>query len=201
MPIITSLKPQRRKNRVNVYLDDKFGFGIDLENLVVINLKVGQELTATEVEEIVRKAEFQKTYDKLLMFATLRPRSEKEINDWLKRKKVHQSMDEGLFKKLRHLELVDDQKFAEWWIEQRNTFRPRSKRVLVQELRLKGISKDIIANALDETEIDEESIARGLYDKNKYKWERYPDYERKQKAGAYLARKGFGWDVIKKVVG
>ena len=51
-----------------------------------LGLKVEQELTEEEVEKIVKKAEFQKTLDKLLKFATLRPRSEKEIKDWLKKK-------------------------------------------------------------------------------------------------------------------
>src|SRR3989304_5220176 len=106
MPIITSIKQQKNKNRVNVYLDDKFGFGIDLDNFVILGLKVNQELSEKEVEEIVRKAEFQKTLDKLLRFATLRPRSEKEIKDYFKRKKVHESLQPDLFAKLKKLDLL-----------------------------------------------------------------------------------------------
>jgi regulatory protein len=200
VPTITSLKQQKRKNRVNVYLDGKFGFGIDLESLVIFDLKVGRRMSQKNIDEVIRKAELQKTYDKLLRFATIRPRSEKEINDWLKRKKIHESMYENLFIRLKRLELIDDEKFARWWIDQRNSFRPRSKRVLVQELRLKGIDKDVIENALSEYEINEDVIAKRLYKKNMYKWERLPEFERKQKASSYLARKGFGWDVIKKVV-
>ena len=64
MPVITGIKQQKNKNRVNVYLDDEFGFGIDLDNFVLLHLKVDQELTDAEVEEIVKKAEFQKTWDK-----------------------------------------------------------------------------------------------------------------------------------------
>src|SRR3990170_3972664 len=106
MPIITSIRQQKNKNRVNVYLDDKFGFGIDLVNFATLHLKVDQELTDKEVEKIVKKAEFQKTLDKLLRFATLRPRSEKEVRDYFKRKKVHESLHEELFEKLKHFELI-----------------------------------------------------------------------------------------------
>ena len=53
--IITSIKQQKNKNRVNVYLDNEFGFGIDLDNFVLLHLKVNQELSAQEVEEIVKK--------------------------------------------------------------------------------------------------------------------------------------------------
>lgn len=171
-----------------------------MDSLVIFDLKVGKKLTQKKVEEIIRKAEFQKTYDKLLRYATVRPRSEKEINDWLRKKKVHESMHKDLFNRLKRLDLIDDGKFAHWWIEQRNTFRPRSKRVLVQELRLKGIDKKVIDEAHGDYEINEDVIAKRMYQKNKYKWEGLPEFERKQKATSYLARKGFGWDVIKKVV-
>src|SRR3972149_6548743 len=134
MPVITSIKQQKNKNRVNVYLDDKFGFGIDLDNFVILGLKVNQELSEKEVAEIVKKAEFQKTLDKLLRFATLRPRSEKEIKDYFKRKKVHESLHEELTNRLNRLELIDDEKFAKWWIEQRQNFKPKPKRILNQEL-------------------------------------------------------------------
>ncbi|MCX6706220.1 MAG: RecX family transcriptional regulator, partial [Candidatus Woesebacteria bacterium] len=159
MPIITSIKSQKKKERVNVYLDDKFGFGIDLENFIKLGLKVDQELTDERVADIVKKAEFQKTLDKLLRFATLRPRSEKEIKDYFRRKKVHESLHEELFNRLNRLELIDDEKFAKWWVEQRQTFRPKPKRVLGGELRIKGINNEIIKKVLGEEKIDEEKMA------------------------------------------
>jgi len=199
MPLITALKSQKNKNRVNVYLDDKFGFGIDLDNFVLLHLKLNQELTQEEVEKIVRKAEFQKTWDKLLRFAMLRPRSEKEIKDYFKRKEVHESMHEELVEKLKHFELLDDLKFAKWWIDQRSNFKPKSKRIIIQELRMKGISGDNIDDAFGETVIDEEKLAKDLVEKKMYKWQGLDERVRKQKISQYLAGKGFGWDVIEKV--
>lgn len=200
MPIITSIKQQKNKDRVNVYLDDKFGFGIDLDNFVLLHLKVDQELTEKEVEEIVKKAEFQKTLDKLLRFAIVRPRSEKEVRDYFRRKKVHESMHEQLFGKLKHLELVDDEKFAKWWVEQRQAFKPKPKRILNQELRIKGIKPDVIEQVLGEEKVDEEKMARELLEKKAYKWKNLPTREARQKTSQYLAGKGFSWDVIEKVV-
>ena len=148
MPTITAIKPQRNKKRVNIYLDNRFGFGLDLDNFVKLGLRVEQELSEEEIEDIVRKSEFQKTSDKLLKFATLRPRSKKEITDWLKRKKVHESLHKGLFNRLKRLELVDDMKFAQWWVGQRSQFKPRGKRALEAELRKKGIKKEVIGSAI-----------------------------------------------------
>jgi len=200
VPIITSIKSQKKKERVNVYLDDKFGFGIDLENFVILGLKVDQEVTEIEIEKIVKKAEFQKTLDKLLRFATLRPRSEGEINNYLRRKKVHESMHSQLFDRLNHLELIDDEKFAKWWVEQRQAFRPKPKRILSNELRVKGINSEIIKKVVGEEEIDEEKMAKDLIEKRAYKWKNFEGFELKQKMSQYLAQKGFTWEIVEKVV-
>lgn len=200
MPIVTRIASQKNQKRVNVYLDDKFGFGVDLDNFVKLGLKVGQELTEERVGEVVKKAEFQKTLDKLLRFATLRPRSEKEIGDWMRRKKVHGSLHKKLFDKLKRLDLADDVRFAKWWVEQRQNFRPKSSRILKSELRIKGISKEIIDEVLEETQVDEVKIAGDLIEKKQYRWERFDRMAKKKKMQEYLARKGFGWEVVEKVL-
>jgi len=194
--IITSIKQQKNKNRVNVYLDDKFGFGIDLDNFVLLHLKVDQELTDEEVVEIVKKAEFQKDWGKVLRFAMVRPRSEKEIKDYFKRKNFDALMHDNLVKKLKHLELLDDEKFAKWWIDQRVQFKNKSKRVIQMELRQKGIDKNIIDDAFGETVIDEGKMARELLEKKAYKWKKLEPRLARQKMSQYLAGKGFSWDVI-----
>jgi regulatory protein len=201
VPILTSIKSQRNQKRVNVYLDDKFSFGIDLVNFVTLHLKVGQELSEKEVEKIVKKAEFQKTLDKLLKFATLRPRSEREINDYFKKKKVHISLLEDLKNKLTHFELLDDEKFAKWWVDQRLQFKSKSKRDLIFELRNKGIDKDTIDKVLGEVKIDEKKMAKALLAKKVYKWSGLSVFEAKMKKSQYLRQKGFRWEVIEKVVG
>jgi len=201
MPEISALKPQKNGKRVNVYLDGKFGFGIDLENFVTLGLKTGQEYSTKEIRGIIKKAEWQKTWDKLLKFATLRPRSEKEINDYIKRKKIHASLQPALLKKLKLLKLLNDLEFAKWWVEQRLQFKSKSKRDLSYELRTKGINKEIIEEVLGGAKIDEAKIAKELLAKKAYKWQDLPSREARQKKAQYLAGKGFSWDVIGKVVG
>ena len=168
MPRITFIKQQKKKtDRVNVYLDNKFGFGIDLDNFVILGLKVDQELSEEEIENIIKKAEFQKTLEKLLKFAMTRPRSEKELRDYLRRKEVHTSLHEELFNKLAKYELIGDEKFARWWVQERNSFRPRSKRLLKIELQQKGINRQIIDVVLEDTILDEVEVAYQLALKKK----------------------------------
>ena len=200
MPQVTAIKPQKNGKRVNIYLDGKFAFGLDLENYVKLGLKVEQNLTDDEINGLVRKAEFQKIMDKLLRFATLRPRSEKEIRDYFKRKRVYKDLQKDLYDKLKKFELVDDEKFAKWWVEQRLAFRPKSQRILNNELRIKGVKKDIIDETLNSIKIDEVKIARELLEKRKNKWHNLGEIEARKKMSEFLARHGFSWGIIKTVI-
>jgi regulatory protein len=200
MPIITQIKPQKNRKRVNIYLDDKFGFGLDLENFMKLGLKVEQELTDEKIEEIIKKAEFQKIYDKILRFGSLRPRSKREYEIWLKKHKVHESLHKELFNRLKRLDFLNDEKFAYWWVEQRKNFRPKSVRVLKFELRQKGIDRKIIEKVLSETKVDEVSIAKKLVEKKKYKWQKLDEFTARRKKSDYLLRKGFKWNVISQVI-
>lgn len=202
MSIITSIKPQKNKKRVNIYLDDKFAFGLDLESLITLNLKEDTELSEEEIVKIVRKAEFQKVYDKMLRFASLRPRSKKEYELWLRKHKVHTSLHKSLFNKLKRLGFLDDEKFAVWWIEQRTSFRPRGVRALRSELGQKGINRELADQLISElvNRDKEEEMAKKLIGKKKYRWEKLEPFMARRKASAFLARKGFSWEVIKRVL-
>jgi regulatory protein len=200
MAKITAIKKQKRDGRANIYLDGEFSFGIDLETLFKNHLKINQELSQSEINKIKSATGFQSTLNKLLNFATLRPRSYKEISNWFWKKKTPDNYQKKLIKKLEKLELLDDEKFATWWVGQRQTFRPRSKRQLSAELLQKGIDKKIINNILEDSEINEVEIAKNLVEKNKYKWERFDEKKRVQKMSEYLGRKGFSWEIIKKVI-
>ena len=85
-------------------------------------------------------------------------------------------------------------------MEQRQSFRPKPKRILNIELRTKGIKKEIIEKVLGETKIDEEKMARELLEKKAYKWHALPRRQAGQKMSQYLAGKGFGWDTISNAV-
>lgn len=201
MPIVTSIKPQKSGKRVNVYLDDKFGFGLNLQTFLKEGLKVNQELSDDKVAKIVRKSELQTTYDKMLMFASLRPRSEKEFRIWLTKHKVHESLTDDLFRRLRRLEFLDDKKFAIWWVEQREEFKNKSKKDIQMELRAKGISREIVESVFDEVKIDEKLAIRKLLSKKERLWKNLAGFERRKKIFRFLIGRGFNYDLVKEVVG
>jgi len=200
VPKITSIKSQKKPGNVNIFLDGKYAFKIDLANLLKYNLEIGKELSSKEVNKIVEEANFTKISSNLLKFATLRPRSQKEINDWLIRKKTPPSLFKKLLSKLKKLDLLGDSKFTVWWINQRLSFKPKSKRELYFELAQKGIKKEIIDSVLKDINVNEKKIAKALVAKNAYKWQKYNKKIRQQKISQFLLRKGFPWEVVKDVI-
>lgn len=200
MPVITAIKPQKNKPRASVFLDGKFRFGIDLENLVKFGLRVEQELTEKDIENIVKVAEIGKTFPKLLKFATIRPRSMKEIYNWFWRREIGEDAQKKLLTKLQRVIKTDDEEFAKWWVTQRLSFNPRSKKALAVELMQKGVNKNIIKNILEEVEVDELKMVKELAEKKLRSLCRYDEETRNKKLIAFLQRKGFSWGVISKVI-
>lgn len=201
MPKVTDLKKQKRTTRVNVYIDDKFSFGASLEILLKHGIKKDKEIGDDDLRKLKDESGFEKIYGKVLRFSTIRPRSEKEIKLWFKRKGVPQDLQNNLFGRLKRLGLADDSIFASWWIEQRNQFRPKSKRALFLELRQKGIERDLINSILEEkSDISEIDLAKKVV---MGKLKRVASLSRED-AGRYLfgllSRRGFSWETARKAI-
>lgn len=148
-------------------------------------------MTTINIEE-------EKIYSRVLRFATLRPRSGKEIQFWFKRKKVSQDVQERCFNRLKSLSLVDDAAFAKWWVDQRLTFRPKARRALLVELRQKGVDREITEQVLES--VDDKSIASDLARRRLLRLTGLPPEVRQKKLSDFLARRGFSWETIKEVV-
>ncbi len=206
MPQITDIKPQKKirhgEPRFNIYLDGRFGFALPAEVLTKAGLKINQTLTQSETDKLVKENEFAKFYDFVLRFISVRPRSEKEIKDWFKRKEVGDETQQMIWKKLEHLGYINDEEFAKWWVEQRTAFRPTGKRALEMELRQKGVSREVISSHITShaspvTEID---LAKRAVEKKLKIYKNLPPLELKKKLSSFLARRGFSWETIEKVI-
>ena len=137
--------------------------------------------------------------DKVYRFISLRPRSEKEIRDYLHGKHASNQDFEKIIQLLIKQKLLDDKAFVVWWLDQRATFRPKGKRALKTELKQKGISDELIEETLNEG-VDELSQAQKVIQKKLKIYGRLPYLERKAKLSAFLARNGFSWEIIRQVV-
>ncbi len=83
--LITAIKPAiKTENRVNIFVNDKFDFSLEIPQVVDLHLKVGKRLTEHELSDCRHASEFGKLYHHALEYVLMRPRSEKEIRDHLK---------------------------------------------------------------------------------------------------------------------
>jgi len=202
----------RDKNRVNIYIDDEFFCSLDISQVVDLHIKIGRELSPEELERLKRASDFGKFYARALEYALTRPHSAKEISDYLKRKTLDSkvrvknrktgeysvrtkngydaSLAPLVFSRLEERGYIDDRRFAELWVENRNISRGSSAKKLRLELQQKGIASSIIDDVLDSSERNEKEELRKIIAR---KAKKYPD---ERKLVQYLLRQGFNYSDI-----
>src|SRR4051794_39564708 len=121
--------------------------------------------------------DFEKLLAKTLRYLSFRPRSQKEITDYLKKKNAEQKLQERVLSYLHDNKLIDDKEFASWWVDQRTRLTPRSKRIIAIELAQKGIDREIIEKAFvteDEEPVDDLESAKRLLRKRIHRYKGLP---------------------------
>jgi len=198
MRTITAIEAQKRgKERVNVFLDGTFAFSLGIEVAAEQGLHLGQVLSDPQIEKLASVDLFGKCLNAALRFLSYRPRSEAEIKMRLRRKFEEQTIDRVILH-LKAGHMVDDVAFAQFWMENRESFSPRSKRMLKLELRLKGIEPEVIADVVDG--IDEEEAAYRAAERRARPWAKEERNDFRKKLGAFLGRRGFSYEVANRVI-
>jgi regulatory protein len=200
MPVITRLvQGKKNPNRVNLYLDDVFVFALSIDEVGKKSLKKGLELSPAEIEDLKKADSDEYIYGKILNFLSFRPRTVKEVRDRLWKYEVKDEDSQNLvIDKLKSKGYLDDVSFAKWFIQSRNTHRPRSVSMLKMELSQKGVPKDIVSDLVS-TMGDEKATIMHLLDK-KLGSHRTLDKLEQVKIQGYLVRQGFAWDKVSEVV-
>ncbi len=207
---ITNLSLQQKdKNRVNVIVDGKYRFSLDIFQIADIGIRVGKEYSDEELNLLETESQFGKLYGRALEYSLMRPHSSKEVRDYLYRKTrdtkvrnrktgelsnrpgVSQEVTTRVFDRLVEKGYIDDEKFARFWVENRNLTKGTSQRKLQAELASKGVDRSIADQQLGESERNDTDELQKIIAK---KHARYPD---EQKFMQYLARQGFSYDDIK----
>ena len=198
MRTITAIEVQKRsKDRVNVFLDGAFAFSLGIEVVEEQGLHLGQRLSDPQIEELTKADRFHKCLNAAFRLLSYRPRSEAEIRTRLGPRFEEQAIDRVVIHlKARHL--VDDVAFAQFWKENRESFSPRSKRMLKLELRRKGIDPEVITDVVEA--IDEELSAYRAAEKKVRSWAKEDYNTFRKKLGAFLSRRGFSSEVANRTL-
>jgi regulatory protein len=204
-------------DRVNIHIEDEYAFSVTAILAAERKLKAGLYLTAEAAEEIQSADLYNRGLAAALQLLALRPRSEAEIRDHL-RKRYPDATSETLtrvIERLKELDYLNDTSFAKFWVENRSAFAPRGRNLLKQELMKKRVARDIIETVIQEhldalqEEADEEgndsnqtveetqALEMARKKAHSYAAEAWPGFYRKM--GSFLQRRGYTYDITGKV--
>lgn len=203
MQITAITAQQKDKNRVNVMVDGKYRFSLDVFQYADLGLRVGQEYSDEELTALEQESVFGKVYARALEYCLMRPHSAREVRDYLYRKTrdtrtktgevkkgISPDVTARVFDRLVEKGYIDDEKFTRYWVENRSLTKGASRRKLQAELRAKGVESTIIERFLSESDRRDDDELQKVIAKKRA---RYPD---RQKLMQYLARQGFSYDDI-----
>jgi regulatory protein len=204
LPKITGLSSQAHDaDRVNIFIDGRYALSLFLYQVVELGVKVDQEVDETRLTKLKQAEQLGKVYRQALEYALLRPRSRKEMSDYLHRKALtskakNQSakpiIDATIIQKtldqLVQKGYVNDENFARFWVDNRMVKKGISARKLKAELVKKGIATDTIDQVLTGSRRGDSSEIQKIIAKKR---PRYDD----QKLFAYLIRQGFNYDDVR----
>ena len=195
MKKVTALRTGRRQGkRVNVFLDGKFAFSLEAEVAVKQGLEVGQELAEGNIEALTGADLRHRCLNAALHYLSYRLRSEAELRQRLHRRGFDGDNVEAALAKLREQGLVNDLAFAQFWKDNREAFRPRSRWLTKLELRQKGVANDIIDQVV--ADVDEEDSAYRAAVSRARSLPRADYQSFRRRLGEYLKRRGFSYQVI-----
>lgn len=207
MKITAITAQQKDKNRLNVMVDGKYRFSLDIFQYADLGIKVGKDYSEEELHTLETESQFGKVYARALEYCLMRPHSSREVRDYLYRKTrdtrtktgetkkgVAPEITERVFERLIEKGYINDEKFTRYWVENRSLTKGASQRKLQAELQAKGVDRTIIEQQLTaSSRSDDDELAKVIAKKRN----RYPD---DQKFMQYLARQGFSYDDIKQAL-
>lgn len=203
----------KKGDRYSVYLDGDFSFSLNEDLVIERKLRVGTQLSGTDVEEMVFADVYKQLLNKLALFLSYRMRSEKEIRDRIKRyirlqkNKIplnYTKLEDKLIFYLKDNKLIDDKGFAEEYVKQKlSSKKGYGPNYISNALRQKGINRDVIDSQLKEFDSEQQIDKALVVAKRKIKQFEAKSsnvFELKQRLTRYLQGRGYNYDAINAVV-
>ncbi len=195
---VTAIEKQRRKKRINLFLDGRFALGLSMDVAAQAGLRLGDELDG-ETLQTLREAEARAVaMNAALRLLSYRHRSETELRQRLARRGAPPALVASTIERLRELGLVDDAAFARTWVENREHASPRGRHLLRQELRAKGVNSDALGAVIEG--VDEADAALRASARRAASLRGLPPAEFRHRLGDFLRRRGFDYETIRVTV-
>lgn len=197
--IITAVNPKpRRRNRVEVYIDGALACEIARSTVKKHDLRPGRPIDRAEIDAIVAGDARRGALDTAAAMLARRPRSEREIRRRLALLRCDPMVADETIERLRGMKLIDDEEFARSWAESRDRTSPRGSRMIVAELRARGVEATIAQDAA--AGVSDEDAAYRLASTRLRSLAGVDDRAFRDRLASYLQRRGFAWDIVRTTV-
>ncbi|MBA2276276.1 MAG: RecX family transcriptional regulator [Chloroflexia bacterium] len=198
---MTAVTAQRGDpERVNIFIDEEFAFGVAADLALEAGLYAGNELDGAGIAALLARDETRKATSAALRLLAHRARAEGELIRRLRQKGFAEEAIDGAIAKLREWRYLDDADFARRWVESRQQHRPRGTRLLGQELRQKGVDAETIDEAIAAADLDEDGDALRLARQKAPTYARLPPEVQRRRLSSFLARRGYSFDLVRRAV-
>ena len=201
MRVTDIARQKKRSNRVSIFLDGAFAFGLNDETAFNHGLRTGLELDEDQVARMLEEDQRKRAKDAAFHYLSFRPRTIKEVRDKLREKNYEEEIVQETIVLLKRLGLLDDRDFADRWIAERLRLKPRGRRLLFVELIKKGIARETAEEALSTAfeNKDERTLAADLLRKRTARTRTGKPRQAFRKMRDFLVRKGFDFEVAREV--
>lgn len=196
--IVTAVERRRRRKQVDVFVDGRFALTLSAELAVASDVRPGRELSAGELSALGEEEARRGAMEAALRLLSYRARSEQELRERLARKSFPQPVIQRTLIRVRELGYLDDAAFARFWTETRQASRPRARRVVVGELRRRGIDREAIEAATAEISDEDEAYRAASRRLRLLGGLEYQVF--RERLGGFLTRRGFGYDVARRTI-
>lgn len=200
MGVITKIEVQKRNNnRVNIYIDEEFFTGLDLELVYTLKLDKGSIVDDTKLKELILKDNISKAKSKAFRILNRAEQSEKTLRDKLS--DYDEETINEVIEYMKDAKYLDDKGLAKRIAHSNSNISRFGKNKIKQNLYKKGIDRDSIDEVISDIDDDTE-FENALYlGRKRYKSIKNEDKNKiYQKLSQHLIYKGFSYDITKRVI-
>ncbi len=194
---------QRNPERVSVFIDGAFAFGVHADLVVEFGLCKGQALSVEQQRRLVEADRARAALRTALDYLGYRARTEHEIRQKLLRSEFDEAVAARTVARLHELGYLDDAAYARAYVEARFRSRGYGPQRLRTELLRRGVAPPLIEAVLDGA-LGQEDMLEAARSHAAKRWPRLAaeadPRKRRKKLSEYLLRRGFSYETARRVV-
>ncbi len=199
---VTKIEAQKKRaERLNIYLNQEFAFGICLNTFSHFQINLGQKLTEKQIQMILQHEQFEQAKEAAVKYLAIRMRSQKEIEQYLVRQRKYPPIIcSRVIQYCLERNYLDDRLFCETYIRDQLNLNSNGLQKIRRALLMKGVNLELIEEAVRRLVRDDDQYKIALTLAKKKAATIKDDPKKRDKLYRFLLQRGFQPGVIIKVL-